>query len=270
MSGRLQRFIAGIGPTWIHGPNIGPFLEAVGRALDDGVQSAYEGVLVNNPLYCDADCLPWIALDRGLTIFETEPEESQRYRLSIWEELRRSFGTHRGEMLNVAPYFMPGTLPALTIVHVNGDGTKATWHKLSSAGVYSCARAAPSNFAYDSNTFQRTRFWFFIEETPEMAAAALYDDGTVYDDGETVYDGTFTTERIRDIVALIKQAKSAHSRLEGVALIRAGHSLTASGVSAVLADGSTTYPVGNWYLEVDPGTGLPTVPDYIEFLYRAG
>lgn len=272
MSGPLQRFIASIGPAWIHGPNIGPFLEAVGRVLDDGVQSMYEGILAGNPIYCDADCLPWIALDRGLTVWPTEPEVSQRYRLSIWEELRRSFGTHRGELLNLQPYFRPGTLPVISIVHQSGDGATATWHRIDARGAesYGCTRAVPSNFTYDSSTFQRSRFWVFIEQTPEMKSPARYDDGTTYDDGHTVYDGAFTPERIADIVSLILQAKSAHSSLWGVAIVAAGHSLNALGVSAVLSDGSTTYPVGNWYLEADPSTGKPCVPEYITFIYRAG
>lgn len=268
MSGPLQRFIASIGPTWIHGPNIGPFLEAVGRVLDDAVQTMYEGILVNNPLYCDADCLPWVALDRGIILYPTEPEASKRYRLSIWEELRRSYGTDRGSLIMLQPYFLPGTLPNLIIVHQNGDGTSATWHRLTSAGVYTCGRAAPSNFAYDASTFARTRWWVFIEETADMTAPAAYDDGTLYDDGVTVYDGSFTTARITDIVALLRASDSAHARLEGVALIRTGYTLNETGVSAALPDGSTTYPTGNWYLDVDPTTGLPTVPEYISFLWR--
>jgi hypothetical protein len=55
--------------------------------------------------------------------------------------------------------------------------------------------------------------------------------------------------------------------LAGVALVRAGYTIDASGVSASLPDGSTTYPAGNWYLDADPSTGEPTRPEYITFLY---
>lgn len=170
-------------------------------------------------------------------------------------------------MISLQPYFLPGALPRIYIVHQAGDGSVATWHQLDSDGSYTVTKATPSNWAYDISTFGWSRFWVIIEATAEMGTAALYDDGTVYDDGVTVYDGYLTSGQAADIVQIILDSKAAHSALWGVMVVPPG-SLVPSGVTSVLPDGSESYPNGSWYLEADPTTGLPTIPDYVTFIYR--
>lgn len=268
--GKVQRFLSDNVPWWLQDIYGGAFLEALGLTLDLGTQTLITGLRQSSPLLAFVDNLPYIGADRGIRQYPNESTQSYRARLQRWRQIKHFVGTHYGQFINLQPYFLPNSLPALTTVHQAGDGSVATWHRLSLDGVYTVAKATPSNYAWDPSTYRWSRFWVFIHETTDMAAAAApaeYDDGTLYDDGVTVYDGTFTDARIADIVAIINESKAAHSMLAGVALIRAGYSLDASGVSATLPDGSTTYPAANWYLEVDPSTGLPTRPDYITFLY---
>lgn len=268
--GRIQKYIAEREtPYWIRNGYGGIFLQALGLTLDTAQATLLHSLRQTRPFVCFEDALEFLQADRGIRRYPTEPTESIRLRLAKWRQIKRHAGSHYGEMINLQPLFLPSTLPAIVIVHQAGDASSATYHRYSSDGVYTVTRAVPSNFAWDPSTYRWSRFWVFIEETPELAASApaLYDDGTLYDDGVIVYDGALTSARIADIVSAIEDSKAAHSMLAGVALIRTGYTLDASGTGVTLPDGSTTYPMGNWYLEADPNTGEPTRPDYITFLY---
>jgi hypothetical protein len=268
-AGKFQRFLSENVPWWLQDQYAGSFLEAIGLTLDDGVQTLITGLRQSNPLQAFVDNLPYIGADRGIRRYPTEPVQSYRSRLQRWRQIRHYSGTHYGEMISLQPYFLPGTLPTIRIVHQAGDGSCATWHTLDSEGTYTVDKATPSNWAYDVSTFEWSRFWVIIEATSDMGVAALYDDGTVYDDGVTVYDGYLTSAQTADIVQIILDSKAAHSALWGVIVVPPG-SLVPSGVSAILPDGSESYPDGRWYLEVDPNTGEPTIPDYVSFYYRQG
>lgn len=270
MSGRLQRFIASIGPTWIHERNIGAFLEAVGRTLDDAVQACYEGLFASNPLYCNTDALTYIARDRGIRLYDTEPEPSKRQRLSNWEDILRAFGTQRGMLINLHPYFLPGALPTIHIVHQAGDGSSATWHTISPEGVYSVYRASPSNFDFDGVDAKCSR-WFAIVNVSgtrldPLTAATLYDDGNAYDGGQ-VYDGIAASIG-NDIMAILDEAKAAHDI--GWALILTTTAVDRTSTAVTLADGSTSLPVGNWGSIIDPSTHAPTRPPYASFYFDLG
>lgn len=269
--GKIQQYItARETPYWIRNGYGGKFLQSLGLTLDTAQGTLLHVLRQTRPLVAFADALPFIGADRNIRRYPTEPEDSYRARLARWRQIKRHAGSHYGEMLNLQPFFLPNVLPALVIVHQAGDGSSATYHRLSPEGVYTVTRAVPSNYAWDPNDERWSRFWLFIEETAEMVASApaLYDDGTIYDSGVTLYDGgVFSNARIDDIVALVNDSKAAHSMLAGVGFIRAGYSLTATGTAVTLPDGSTTYPTGNWFLEADHVTGLPTRPEFITFLY---
>jgi hypothetical protein len=270
MSGRLQRFIASIGPTWIHGRNIGGFLEAVGAALDDGIQACYEGIFASNPLYCEVDALPLISKDRGIRLYETEPEPSKRDRLADWHELRRTFGTHRGELLNLRPYFFGGKIPRMRIVHRSGDAVSCTWHEMSPEGVYSAFRPAFANWIWDASHGAYSRFWVIIYVDGIGPDTAVYGDGTTYGDGSTTYGAHFSTAQIADMIGMIKEAKSAHSTFAGLIFATDPASFDPASAITTLPDGSTNLPDGNWDHIMDPVTGLPTRLGSALFVYEIG
>ncbi len=112
-----------------------------------------------------------------------------------------------------------------------------------------------------------SRYWVIIETTGTRIelSQSLYDDGHLYDGGQ-VYDGV-PAAHAADIYSILTDTKkSAHSIMWGLILCPSG-SFSPSGTSAVLADGSTSYPAGNWGALIDPTTHLPTRPAYASF-YR--
>ena len=260
MSGPLQRFIASIGPSWIHERNIGAFLEAVGRTLDDAVQACMEGILASNPLYCEADALSLIARDRLIRLYPTEPEESQRYRLSIWHQLRGSYGTARGILLSLQPYFRP-LFPMIRVVHQSGsDPTIATWWTIDAAGEVTAHAHTPSNWQWDTHPLSYGRYWVVIYVDASMGPASTTWDGGEEWDGGAVWDGYLGAAQIRDIVALIKESTAPHAKLAGVILATdpASHDPTETVHYVSGLSGPTTQPDGLWNLTVDPATNLPT------------
>jgi hypothetical protein len=257
MSGPIQRFIGGIGPAWIHGPNIGPFLEAVGRTLDDAVQACYEGIRASNPLTCNPDAFPRIASDRLIRLYPTEPEASKRYRLSIWHQLRASFGTHRGQLLNLQPFFGTVNNPIIRIVHQEADGAIATWWTINAAGVVSVSARTPSNWNWDQNFFRWSRYWVIIYVDSLVApVGAEWDDGCEWDDG-TIWDGYLSEAQLTDIRGIINEASAPHSVLAGIILARDPASFDPTGAVTAIGDGTFTHPSGDWDRVVRTATGLP-------------
>jgi hypothetical protein len=179
--GALQQVIARIPPWFIRGRHGSAFLEAIGLTLDVSTETLTRGLRQRYPLACEEDSLSIIGGDEGIVRRGTETSESYRLRCAKWRQIRRHAGSHYGEMINLQPFFLPATLPILVTVHQAGDGSSATWHTLPPDGVYTYDRATPSNYQWDSSAYRWSRFWVFIQETADMAAAgpALYDDGTV-------------------------------------------------------------------------------------------
>ena len=161
--GTIQKLVATFAPWFLRGSNIGTFLEASALSLDDVVESLRQGLRLSQPLRCDESALPVIARDRGMRLYASEPVASQRQRLSQWRQLRRQFGTHAGQMRNIQPFFLShAAVPRIRIVHQSGDGLSATWHTLEADGTYTWTRATPSNWNWDGNDDQWSRYWVII------------------------------------------------------------------------------------------------------------
>lgn len=258
--GMVQKLIAELGPWYLQQQHVGSFLEAVGLVLDGAVEQLVDGMRLGQPLRSDVSALPVLSRDRRVRIYETEPEDSQRYRLSRFWQLRRQAGTHQGEMRNVQPFFLPGALPVMRIVHQAGDGSSATWHTLASDGSYSVHRAIPSNWDWDGVPTAWSRWWAIVYTDGldfSDSGPGVWDGDDVWD-GDAVWDGTFTDARIADMVDGFRENKSAHSKLWGMILATDPASFDPTASVVVNPDGSTNLPAGNWGFPHDLSTGEPT------------
>lgn len=243
--GPIQRLAAETGPWYLHQDNIGAFLESVGLTLDSSLEALAQGVRLSDPLRCDRSALPVIAQDRSITLYPSESEASQRYRLSIWKRLHRTRATHLGEMLHLQPYFLPD-VPRIRIVHQAGNGMISTWHTLNSDGTYDIYRASPTNWNYDSHSEKWSRFWVIIDiPSRYLLTAQTWDDGSTWDDGHT-YDRIVDTQTALDIINLIKEWKAGYSRLAGVILSTDSTKFDPTSYPVVYADGTSTLPRGAW------------------------
>lgn len=267
--GVIQQSIANLGPWFVQNRNIGAFLEAVGATLDGGIEQLTQGLRLSQPLRSDSSAQPYQSQDRVIRIYPTEPDESKRYRLSQFWQLRRQFGTHHGEMNNIRPMFLPAT-PVTRIVHQAGDGSSATWHTLDAAGTYSVHRQTPSNWDWDGVASKWSRFWVIVY-TDQLGLPTPPDwDGGELWDGGAIWDGGLTFEQISDIVSGIKEAKSAHSVLWGLILASDPNSFDPTRVAVTYPDGSTSLPVGNWGYVIDNSTGQPTREPSASYPYDLG
>ena len=107
----------------------------------------------------------------------------------------------------------------------------------------------------------------------------VYDDGVTVYDGGAVYDGV-TALAIRDMVANLKEAKAAHSRLAGIIAttlqptdpipdcVGTHYPFDPTDTAQLLSNGATSLPVGNWGGLVDPYTNEPTRPAWASWLYE--
>lgn len=268
--GVIQQFVDRVSPWFIRGKNTGAFLQANAIVLDEAIQSLSAGLYLSQPLRCDASALPVLSRDRSIRIYDTEPEESQRYRLSRWWQLHRQRGTHQGELRNLQPVFLPAS-PLMRIVHQDGAGGRATWHTLATDGTYSIHKAEPSNWDFDGVPAKWSRWWCILYREAAMGYldAALWDGGASWDDG-TLWDGGPSTEQIADIVSALKEAQSAHSKLWGVIMTSEPASFDPTATAVTDPDGWTSLPVGNWGFAIDNDTGLPSRPPYASFLFNEG
>ena len=266
----LQRFAATVAPWFVRNKHIGTFVESVAMVKAESIETLGQGLRMSQPLRGDASALPYLSRDRRIRIYDTEPEASKRYRLSQWRQLKRQFGTHQGELRNLAPFFLPAK-PFLRIVHQDGNGDRATWHQLNSAGVYSVFKKEPSNWDWDGQTEKWSRFWLIIvrQGSGDFFAdlPAEWDDGWEWDDG-TLWGGSPAAAQIADMVEAVRsEAKAAHSSLWGVLLIGQATDILPTANATTDPDGWTTHPVGNWSTVLDPDTGLPTRPPYVTVLW---
>jgi len=273
--GRIQKAIATLvdaGAWWLGAPNVARFHQAVGLMFDSALEGLMQGLLLSQPLGCDSSALPVLSFDRTLRFYPSESDESKRYRLSQWWQLHRQAGTHQGEMRNLQPYFLPGPLPRIRIVHQAGDGSSATWHTLEPDGTYSVYRAIPSNWNFDGVPSKWSRFWVIVYTTGLIPEAQPEWDGGQLWDGGSVWDGLFNEEQIAAMVALVSgvEIKAAHSILWGFILATDPDSFDPASTAVVNADGSTTLPVGNWGYVINNITGAPTRLPSASFAYDLG
>lgn len=282
-------------PSWFQERWMRALMDAFGGELDNFRDRVLDGLRDGNPyaagarlrdgrlIECDSDVLAYHARDRGISIYSSEPDLSKRYRLSRWRQLKKRRGSHVGELENLQPFWLAtqaSVLPTVRIVHQDNKGTpSAVWYTLSPSGTVAVHRATTSNFNYDGQAAKWSRFWVILHLPPGYSSMIVYDDGTSVYDGGAVYDGV-TALAIRDIVANIKEAKAAHSRLAAVIATTlqptdpipdcAGthYPFDPSDTSQALTDGATSLPVGNWGSIIDPYTHLPTRPSWASWLYE--
>lgn len=269
--GKIQQFLGTIPPWFVRNTNIGTYLEAFGLSLDTVAESAIQGLRMSQPLRCDESALPILARDRGLRLYASEPVASQRRRLSRWHQLRRQFGTHAGQMRNIQPFFLSHVaVPRIRIVHQSGDGLSTTWHTLEADDTYTWHRATPSNWDWDDNDAQWSRYWVIIyTNTLGLAAQTEWGGADTWDGGQ-VWDGLLTEAQVADIVGGILEARAPHTKLWGVILATdpAWFDPTASVV--VNAAGWSNLPGGNWGAVIDHATGKPTRQPGATWVYDLG
>jgi hypothetical protein len=269
-AGPLQQFAASLGgalPGFMRGPNSQAFLEALGLRLDVQLTTLIEGMRQSQPLRCWPDALAYIGADRGIRRMPSEPTESYRVRLARWRQIKRFAGSHYGEMINLQPYFLPLNVPKIRIVYQAGDGLSATWHTLDADGVYSVYRHTPSNWNWDGQQTDWSRFWVIVYVDGVGDDAARYDDGTIYDDGSTVWGGHLTAGQIEDIVEIVNESKAAYSVLAGVILATDPASFDPASTYTADANGATSLPIANWSYATDMATGHPTRLDGAIFAF---
>lgn len=263
-------------PDWGFVKNLGTLLESVGLTLDGAMerfQLSRAASLVKTAGgfdACEPEVIPYHAQDRGLRLYATEPDESQRARLAKFRQLHQRRATHRGELEHAHPYFLPGALPTMRIVHQVGDGASAVWHTVDPNGVYSMHEQTPSNWNFDGMDEQFTRWWVILclSGTRIDDGITYYDDGSTYDGGQ-IYDGLAQT-LFADMIDLFKDWKAAHSMMWGLILVRNPGLLQPDGLPVGSSEGWTTYPVGNWGYLVDPATNKPTRDPRLDFIYDLG
>jgi len=288
------RGVESFAPAWFLRRYGLAFLRSVGGVFDDFADRVIDGRLAANPyaagakladgrlIECAEEVLGYHARDRGIRLYSTEPLLSKRIRLGQWRQLKKRRGSHRGELENLQPFWQAtttATRPWMRIVFQNNEGTpKSEWHTLSPEGVYSIKQRSTSNWNYDDRPDLRSRYWLIIHLPVEWWRVSEYDDGSEYDGG-AVYDG-FTAQEIQDLVAAVKEAKAAHTRLAAVIVTALQPTDTIPGVAGThypfdptdtaqtSAEGWTTLPTGNWGSVVDPVTNLPTRPPWASWIYE--
>lgn len=252
--GTVQRLTARVGPWFIHGPNIGRFLQAFSIVYDSAITSLQQGLALAHPLRCDPSAFPVLSVDRSIRLYPSEPESSKRDRLAHWLQHHRQRATHWGELLHSQPYF-GDEHPVMRIVHQDGAGASATWWSIAADGSLSDHKAVPSNWDYDGQTSKWSRFWVILYVPPSIFSLAHYDDGSVYDGG-AVYDG-ITTQVALDIAAMIRESKGGHSQLQAYILATDPASFDPTATAVTDPEGWTSLPIGNW------GTSMSGPPDSV-------
>lgn len=272
------RDILSYAPSYMRGANMRILLGGIGEQLDANAETILGGRLQANPyaggakladgrlIQCDAFVLPIHAEQRGLRLYSTEGELSQRIRLSQYLELHSQRGTHRGELNHVRPYFASlAAFPTMWIVHQTGSGI-SIWHKMDPDGVYSVIRPATPNFNFDGQTTKRSRWWAFLEmEGTGVEAPNTYGDGHTYGDG-SIYGVGLSSRAQADVIAMFQDWKGAHSWLAGVILVWAG-AIDPTAAPVQNASGWWSLPNGKWGNIVDPSTGLGTRPPGFQWIY---
>lgn len=271
--GAIQKRITALVPWYLRQRHVSTFLEAVALTLDGAIDGGVAAFRLAHPLNCHPSALPTISRDRRLRIYATEPETSQRYRLSRFWQLRRQFGTHAGQMNNLQPFFLDRpALPMLRAVHQSGDGATATWHTLNTDGTYEVHHQTPSNWEWDAHPEQWSRFWVILYvDALALDPPVGWDGGGEWDGGTLRWDELFSDERNADMQAAILEAKACHSALWGLILATDPASFDPTATAVTDPAGWTTLPVGgNWNFPIDNVTGDPTRLPSASFVFDAG
>ncbi len=253
--GALQQVIAKIPPWFARGRYGSAFLEALGLTLDVGTETLTRGLRQRYPLACEETSLSVVGGDVGIVRRGTETTESYRKRCAQWRQIKKHSGSHYGQMINLQPFFLPGTLPRIRIVHQMGDGSRCTWHTLNPDGTYEVHRAIPSNWNWDDVPAKWSRFWVIIDVSGLDYNGAAWGDGTTWTDGSTVWGGYLSSDQRADIIAIINESKAVHTILWGLVFATDPDSFDPTSTAVTDVNGATSLPVGNWGSAIDPATG---------------
>lgn len=277
--GIFQRSWRQYAPPWLVGPqaqNIGTFYEATGALLDslaqrvlDGRRAAIPwagpGVGPEEPLLiggrrieCEEDALSYHSLDRGITLYTTEPVLSRRMRLAAFRQLHARRGTHFGEIEHLRPYFASAVAyPTIRIVFQTNEPTpSAVWYSVAPDGTRSIRRVTPSNWDWDGTPSKRCRFWCIIYLPPGYATDAATWGGPEVWDGGALWDG-LPEAVFADLYQMIADWHSAHSFFAGLIVTQlqpsddipgfpGHHPFDPTDTYQIDAHGMTTLPIGNW------------------------
>lgn len=266
--GTFQRAVANALVAFLQDKNVQRLVQSFGLVEDDAAESLAQGVRLSQPLRADTSALPYLAGDRGVTLYATEGDASQRARLAEWWQLHRMRGTHQGELRYAQPFFLDqAALPTMRIVHQAGDGSSATWHTLDAAGAYTVQRHSPSNWDWDGVQSAWSRFWVIIYVDGFAFPASSRWDGVwpntpYWDAPADIWDSLLTYSQVETVRHAIEEWKSAHSTLWGILLATDPTSFDPTASIVVNPAGWSNLPGGNWYSTIDPVTGkltrLPT------------
>lgn len=268
----FRHAIAEWAPVYMKGTWGLRLLESIGSLFNAMAVQVDIGRRAGNPLLCEEDALPYHARDRQIELYATEPPDSKRRRTSRWWQLHQRQGTHLGQMANLQPYFLPGTLPKIRAVHSDAAYLTSTWWTMNQDGTVERYVKTPANWNWDGNNVSAgsrwARSWFIIytEGTALDTSCAVYDDGTVYDDGVTVYDGVSAQARA-DLIRMLVSWRSAHEQVWGVALAHDPDSFDPTATATTLGDGTTTLPNGNWLHSIDSATNAATRLQTADWIY---
>lgn len=266
--GTFQRAIQNALVAFLQDKNVQRLVQSFGLVEDDAAESLAQGVRLSQPLRADTSALPYLAGDRGVGLYSTEGDASQRARLAEWWQLHRMRGTHQGELRYVQPFFGDqAALPTMRIVHQAGDGSSATWHTLDAAGAYTVHRATPSNWDWDGVPSAWSRFWVIIYVDgftfpPASEWDGVWPNTPYWDNASDIWDSLLTYDQVQTVVHAIQEWQSAHSTLWGVILATDPASFDPTSSIVVDPAGWSNLPDGKWYSTIDPVTGdltrLPT------------
>lgn len=286
--GTFQNMFPALLPPYMRGPNLSTVAEAVGAQLDANAEQVLVGrlqsiVFAGGPtpsregaarladgrlIECEPFVLPVHSEQRGIAIYTTESTLSKRIRLSQWRQIHAERGTHRGELHNLAPYFATWpSVPRMRIVHQTNDATPAAfWHTLDPDGTYSIHRQSPSNWNWDNQPTKKSRMWLIVYTDQLGFTEPTWDGGQTWNGG-TIWDGGFSSAQISDVVAMVEEAHSGHSRLDGVIAATDPTSFDPTAAIVVNADGTSSHPDGKWNFVIDSNTGKPTRLSTARVLY---
>ena len=281
--GTFQRAVTGALVAFLQDANVQRLLQSFGLVEDDAAESLAQGVRLSQPLRGDPSALPYLAHDRGIHLYTSEPEASRRYRLSRWWQTRRQFGTHAGELRYLLPAFYgwsASLLPRMRMIHVRPDGL-ATWHTLDPQGASKSAitthETAPytwthhaGNWDWDGITTAWSRVYLIIYmDQLGFPPQPNWDDGQPWDGG-SLWDGSLSDAQIGELVAAFSECHSAHSTLW--AIILASDPTSFQPTSSIVVDpaGWSNLPDGKWYTTIDPVTGKPTRLPSCSVVYNRG
>lgn len=272
--GSLESVVLNRTPKFLQGPNLGRFLKAYALMLDGGVEALRLGMTFANPLLCPRECLPVIAKARGIPVYPTEPEESQRQTLASWLQMHRHRGSSRGRLMRVRNYFLgadgTGSIPTIYMIHRDGSG-RTWWHWFDAAGAYHYQNDV-GNFDYASgdDTLWSQTFCLIEMSESDYTEPNRYDDGHEYDDGE-VYDAgganPLPVAAWADLVAMLEWAGAGHGWLTAV-ILNWGTLVDITAAPVQDATGWWSLPNGKWATAYDPVTHLGTRPPLMQWIYE--